>query len=65
MVKDEDFVGKVNTNPYKLQHFGLNYFVMYVNGIQVPSGGLSLNTSHQKRTELGYQTLSNGSGIHH
>ena len=65
MVKNEDFVGKVNTNPYKFQHFGLNSFVMYVNGVQVPSGGLSLNTSHEKSTTLAYQTLFNGSGIHH
>jgi hypothetical protein len=65
IVKDEDFIGKVNTDPYKFQHFGLNYFVMYVNGIQVPSGGLSMNTSHEKSTTLAYRTLFNGSGIHH
>jgi hypothetical protein len=38
---------------------------MYVNGVQVPSGGLSLNKSHEKSTTLAYQTLFNGSGIHH
>jgi hypothetical protein len=38
---------------------------MYVNVIQVPSGGLSPNTSREKSTTLEYQTLFNGSGIHH
>lgn len=46
-------------------HFGLNHFVMYVNGRQVPSEGLSLNTAGEKTCTMSYQTLSRGFGIYH
>jgi len=47
------------------RHFGLNYFVMYVNGKQVTSEGLSLNTANSKTCTMAYQTLFSGLGIHH
>ena len=37
----------------------------YVNGKQIPGGGLSLDTSHEKKTVMAYRTLFEGSGIHH
>jgi hypothetical protein len=38
---------------------------MYVNGRQIPSESLSLDTGHEKSTVVGYKTLFEGSGIHH
>ena len=38
---------------------------MYVNKKQIPSGGLTVGTGHEKTTTLAYQTLFSGSGIHH
>jgi hypothetical protein len=38
---------------------------MYVNGRQVPSEGLSLNTVSAKTCTMTYQTLFSGFGIHH
>jgi hypothetical protein len=38
---------------------------LYVNGKQIPSGGLSLDASHNKTTLMAYRTLFEGSGIHH
>jgi hypothetical protein len=39
--------------------------VLYVNGKQIPSGGLSLDTSHNKTRLMACRTLYEGSGIHH
>jgi hypothetical protein len=51
------FLGAVNTNPYKFQHFGLSTFHMIVNGRQIPSEGLTLDPSHEKTTTLEYKTI--------
>ena len=53
------------TNPYVFHHFKLNNFLMYVNGWQVPSEGLSLNTANTKITTMAYQTFFCCLGIHH
>jgi hypothetical protein len=37
MLRNVDFTGSPDTNPYFFSHFGLNNFVMYVNGRQVSS----------------------------
>jgi hypothetical protein len=66
MVKNDDFLGTVATNPYNFRHNNLTHFVMYVNGRQVPSeGGLTLDMGHEKTSVMGYRTLFTGSGIHH
>jgi hypothetical protein len=65
MVKNKDFLGTMDTNPYFFRHFDLRHFALYVNGKQIPSGGLSLDTSHNKTTLMAYRTLFEGSGIHH
>ena len=66
MVKNEEFLGTVATNPYTFRHYDMTHFVMYVNGRQVPSeGGLSLDMGHEKTSVMGYRTLFTGSGIHH
>jgi len=64
MIAINDFLGTVNTNPYKFQHFGPRTFVMYVNGRQIPSESLSVNPGHEKTNVMGYKALFEGSGIH-
>ena len=51
-----DFLGTINTNPYKFQHFGLRSFAMYVNGRQIPSESLSIDPGHET-TVMGYKTI--------
>jgi hypothetical protein len=65
MVKNKDFLVTMDTNPFFFRHFDLSNFVLYVNGKQIPSGGLSLDTRHNKTTLMAYRTLFEGSGIHH
>ena len=47
------------------QHFDVNYFTLYVNGKQIPSGGLHLDTACEKGSVMAYRTLIEGSGIRH
>jgi len=49
MFWNTDLSRSANTNPYILQHFKLNYFVMYVNEWQVCYEGLTLITAHSNR----------------
>jgi hypothetical protein len=65
VIANKDFLGTIDTNPFRFQHFGLRTFVMYVNGRQVPSKSLTKDPSHEKTTVIGYKTLFQGSGIHH
>jgi hypothetical protein len=50
MVKNKDFLGTVDTNPYFFRHFDLNNFALYVNGKLITSDGLSFDASHNKTT---------------
>jgi hypothetical protein len=65
MVKNTDFLGSVDSNPFHFTHYDMNYFSLYVNGKQIPSGGLHLNMGHEKTSVMGYRTLFEASGIHH
>jgi len=65
MVKNTDFLGSRNSNPYNLRHYDLTNFTMYVNGRQIPSESLSLNMGHEKTSVKGYATLFQGIGIPH
>jgi hypothetical protein len=40
MVKNSDFLGTVESNPYRFSHYNLSNFAMYVNGKQIRSEGL-------------------------
>ena len=57
MIANNNILGTINTNPYKFQHFGLRTFVMYVNGRQIPSEGLDIDTGHEKTTAMAYKTV--------
>jgi len=65
MVKNTDFLGSRNSNPYNFRHYDLTSFTMYVNGRQIPSESISLNMSREKRSVKGYATLFEGTGLHH
>ena len=55
----------MDTNPYNFRHYDLDYFALYVNGRQILPGGLTLRMGHEKTSVMGYNTLFEGSGIHH
>jgi hypothetical protein len=61
IVKSSAFVGSVSKNPYKFQHYDLNYFALYVNGIQYPTKPLSSVCGAIRA----YETLFSATGIHH
>ena len=65
MVKNTDFLGSMETNPFNFRHFDLDSFALYVNGKQIPSEGLRIGMDHEKTSVMGYRTLFEGSGIHH
>jgi len=47
MIKNSDFTGSVDTNPYKFRHY-ISEFSLYVNGKRGPSDGLILDMDHDK-----------------
>jgi hypothetical protein len=63
MIDNKDFLGTINTNPYKF-HFGLRTFNLIVKGKQIPSETLIIDPSHEKTT-MAYKTLFEGIGINH
>ena len=65
MIKNTDFNGSVDTNPYKFRHYYISECSLYVNGWRVPSEGLSLDMDHEKSSVMGYKSLFEGSGIHY
>ena len=65
MVDNGEFLGCLTTNPFKFQHFDMTYFTLYVNGRQIPSGRLQLDTAREKGSMMSYRTLFEVSGIRH
>ena len=65
MVKNTDFLGSKDSNPYNLRHYDLTNFTMYVNGRQIPNESLSLDMDNEKTSVRGYTTLFECTGIHH
>ena len=47
MIKNADFNGSVDTNPYNFRHY-INEFLLYVKGNLVPIEGLILEMNHEK-----------------
>jgi len=64
MVKNADFIGTMDTNPYKFQYYGISDFSLFVNGKQYPNEGTSLGMDHEKTPVMGYSTLFEGSVSH-
>jgi len=65
MVKNTSFIGSLDSNPYKFQHYDISDFSLFVNGKHFPNEGLTLGMDHEKTSVMGYRTLFEASGIHH
>ena len=42
MLKNTDFNGSLDSNPYKFQHYDISDISLFVNGKQFPNEGLTL-----------------------
>jgi len=65
MVKNTDFIGSLNSNMYKFQHYDISDFSLFVNGKVFPNDNLSLGMDYEKTFVMDYRTLFEASGIHH
>ena len=65
MVKNTDFNGSLEINPYKFQHYDISDFSLFVNGKQFPNEDLTLGMDHEKMSVMGYRSLFEASGIYH
>jgi hypothetical protein len=65
LVKNKDFLGSLDTNPFNFRHYDIRDFALYVNGTEITSEGLHIDTGREKTTVVGYRTLFEASGIRH
>jgi len=65
IIKNKDFTGSLDNNPFYFSHFNLNHFTLLCNGRPIRSEGLPLDMSQEKTSVLTYNTLFEGSGIRH
>lgn len=65
MLSNNSYCGAREKNPYYFKNFGLQQFVLYVDGKQVPSKPLQMdhNETTGKITSRAYNTLFNATGI--
>jgi len=61
MVKNAEFIGTMDTNPYEFQNYDIRDFSLFVNGKQYPNEVMD----HENTSVMGCRTLFEGSGIHH
>ena len=64
MIKNADFLGSLDTYPYKFRHYDISDFSLFVNA-NLASEGLSLHLNNEKSSVMGYRTLLEGSVINH
>ena len=65
MVKNTDFLGSVNTNPYFFRHYILSSFALNIKGKQIPTEDLNLSMDHEKTSVMGYRKFFEKSGNYH
>jgi hypothetical protein len=65
MLKNTDYLGSMDWNPYNFRHYDMNYFSLFVNGQLYPIQVLSMDTSSQKTPVMAHNTLFDATGIHH
>jgi len=53
MFKNTVFIGSLDKNTYKFQHYDICDYPLLVNGKQFPSDGLSLGMDHEKMSVMG------------
>ena len=64
MIKNTDFIGSLDSNPYKFQHYDISDLSLFVNGKQFANEGLTLGMDPEKTSVMCYRTLFEASGIH-
>jgi hypothetical protein len=55
MVKNTDFIGSLDSNPYKFGHYNISDISLLENDKQVPNEGLSLGMDHEKTSVIALQ----------
>ena len=65
MVKITDFIGSLESNRYKFQHYDISYFSLFLNGKHFTNEGIALGMDHAKVSVMCYRKLFESSGIHH
>jgi hypothetical protein len=65
LVKNKDYLSILDSNPYNFRHYVIREFALYVNGRQILSEGLHIDTRRGKTTVMGFRTLLEASGIRH
>jgi len=65
VVKNTDFNGSLDSNPYKFRHSDTSDFSLFVKGKQFPKKGETLGMDHEKTSVMVYRTLFEASGTHH
>ena len=61
MIDNKVFLGSVDTNPFEFHYYNMDYFSLYINCKQIPSGGLHLNTDKKRR--MSWHTGSSSRGL--
>ena len=64
-VDNRAFNGNRTLNPFNFQHFDINYFSLYIDGVQVPSKALQPHFTGNAPSYIEtFQSLYTGTGIH-
>ncbi|XP_011630926.1 uncharacterized protein F54H12.2-like [Pogonomyrmex barbatus] len=64
-VDNKAFNGDRKLNPFNFKNYGINFFSLYANGMQIPSRPLQPNFSKDESLYIkAYNTLFSGTGIH-
>ncbi|XP_011312415.1 uncharacterized protein F54H12.2-like [Fopius arisanus] len=64
-VDNASFNGDKTRNPYDFKNWGINFLILYVDGVQVPGRPLQPSFAGGSHMEAeSYSTLFNGTGIH-
>ena len=64
MIDKKDFLGSLDTNLFEIHHYDMDYFSLYVNGKQIPSGS-TYGREPRKDVCHGTQDFFEGSGVRH
>jgi hypothetical protein len=64
-VTNKAFNGHYGSNPFNFEHFNMNFFALYADGVQIPSKPLQPDFAAGNPLFVNlYQTLFSGTGIH-
>jgi len=65
MVKNGDFIGLLDTNPHKFNHYYITDFSLFMKGKHFANEGLFLGVDQEHTSVMVYRTLFEGSCIYH